>query len=151
MTAFGCPVPRLPARRPGSGGPGRAFTTGMLLPAFRAAGFDRFVAIASASGLSARRAAERNGFEKAVSGADALIGDPDVEVIVVATPHDTHADLTARALAAGRHVWCEKPLALTLDQLDAVEKAWRGSGRQLAVGFNRRWSPAIEAAQQALT
>ena len=71
------------------------------------------MAIASASGLSARRAAERNGFEKAVSGADALISDPDVEVVVVATPHDTHADLTARALAAGRHVWCEKPLALT--------------------------------------
>ena len=136
---------------PGIGWAGAgAFTTGTLLPAFRAAGFGRFVAIASASGLSARRAAERNGFEKAVSGADALIGDPDVEVIVVATPHDTHADLTAQALAAGRHVWCEKPLALTLDELDAVEQAWRGSGRQLAVGFNRRWSPAVEAAQQAL-
>ena len=71
-------------------------------------------------------------------------------MVVVATPHDTHADLTARALAAGRHVWCEKPLALTLDELDAVEKAWRGSGRQLAVGFNRRWSPAVLAAQRAL-
>ena len=57
---------------------------------------------------------------------------------------------TARALAARRHVWCEKPLALTLDELDAVEKAWRGSGRQLAVGFNRRWSPAVLAAQRAL-
>ena len=71
-------------------------------------------------------------------------------MVVVATPHDTHADLTARALAAGRHVWCEKPLALTLDELDAVEKAWRGSGRQLAVGFNRRWSPAVLAGQRAL-
>ena len=126
-----------------------AFSTGTLLPAFRAAGFGRFVAIASASGLSARRAAERHDFEKAVSGADALISDPDVEVVVVATPHDTHADLTARALAAGRHVWCEKPLALTLDELDAVENAWRESGRQLAVGFNRRWSPAVLAAQRA--
>ena len=136
---------------PGIGWAGAgAFSTGTLLPAFRAAGFSRFVAIASASGLSARRVAERNNFEKAVSGADALIGDPDVEVIVVATPHDTHADITAQALAAGRHVWCEKPLALTLDELDVVEKAWRGSGRQLAVGFNRRWSPAVEAAQQVL-
>ncbi len=136
---------------PGIGWAGAgAFSTGTLLPAFRAAGFDRFVAIASASGLSARRAAERNGFEKAVSGADALIGDPDIAVIVVATPHDTHTHLTAQALAAGRHVWCEKPLALTLAELDAVEKAWHGSGRQLAVGFNRRWSPAVLAAQQAL-
>ena len=99
-----------------------AFSTGTLLPAFRAAGFDRFVAVASASGLSARRAAERHGFEKAVSGADALIDDPDIEVVVIATPHDTHAELAARALAAGRHVWCEKPLALTLDELDAVRR-----------------------------
>ena len=137
---------------PGIGWAGAgAYSTGMLLPAFRAAGFGRFVAIASASGLSARRAAERHDFERAVPGADALISDPDVEVVVVATPHDTHADLTARALAAGRHVWCEKPLALTLDELDAVEKAWRRSGRQLAVGFNRRWSPAVLAGQRALT
>jgi predicted dehydrogenase len=127
-----------------------AFSTGTLLPAFRAAGCERFVSIASASGLSARRAAERNYFEKAVPGADAVISDPDVEVVVIATPHDTHADLTVQALAARRHVWCEKPLALTIDELDAVEKAWRGSARQLAVGFNRRWSPAILAAQQAL-
>ena len=134
---------------PGIGWAGAgAFSTGTLLPAFRAAGFDRFVAVASASGLSARRAAERHGFEKAVPGADALLDDPDVEAVVIATPHDTHAELAARALAAGRHVWCEKPLALTEDELDAVEKAWRESGAQLAIGFNRRWSPAVLAAQR---
>jgi predicted dehydrogenase len=127
------------------------FSTGTLLPAFRAAGFDHFVAVASASGLAARRAAERHGFEKAVPGADALLDDSGVEVVVIATPHDTHADLAARALAAGRHVWCEKPLALTEDELDAVEKAWRESGTQLAIGFNRRWSPAVLAAQRVLT
>jgi predicted dehydrogenase/threonine dehydrogenase-like Zn-dependent dehydrogenase len=143
--------PRATNMSPGIGWAGAgAFSTRTLLPAFRAAGFDRFVAIASASGLSARRAAERSGFEKAVPGTGALISDPDVQLVVVATPHDTHADLTAQALAAGRHVWCEKPLALTLDELDAVEKAWRGSGRQLAVGFNRRWSPAVLAAERAL-
>ena len=97
-----------------------------------------------------RRAAERHGFEKAVPGADALLADPQVQAVVIATPHDTHADLAARALSAGRHVWCEKPLALTEDELDAVEKAWRESGVQLAVGFNRRWSPAVLAAQAAL-
>ncbi len=136
---------------PGIGWAGAgAFSTGTLLPAFRAAGFDRFVAVASASGLSARRAAERHGFEKAVPGADALLDDPGVQAVVIATPHDTHAELTARALAAGRHVWCEKPLALTEDELDAVEKAWRESGAQLAIGFNRRWSPAVLTAQRAL-
>jgi predicted dehydrogenase/threonine dehydrogenase-like Zn-dependent dehydrogenase len=144
------PPPRT-SPSPGVGWVGAgAFSTGTLLPAFRASGLGHFVSITSASGLSARRAAERHGFEKAVSGFDALLEDPDVEVAVIATPHDTHANLTARALAAGRHVWCEKPLALTLDELDAVEKAWRESGCQLAVGFNRRWSPAVLAARRAL-
>lgn len=128
-----------------------AFSTRTLLPAFRAAGFDHLVAMASASGVTARRVAECHGFEKAVSGADAVISDPGVEVVVIATPHDTHADLAVRALAAGRHVWCEKPLALILDELDAVEKAWRESGRQLAIGFNRRWSPAVLAAIERLS
>jgi predicted dehydrogenase/threonine dehydrogenase-like Zn-dependent dehydrogenase len=136
---------------PGIGWAGAgAFSTGTLLPAFRVAGFERFVAIASASGLSARRAAERYGFERAVPGADALMADEDIDVIVIATPHDTHADLVTRGLAAGRHVWCEKPLALTETELDQVEKAWRESDRQLAVGFNRRWSPAVLATQRAL-
>lgn len=127
-----------------------AFSTSTLLPAFRAAGFDRYVAVASASGLSARRLAERVGFEKAVSSAEEVIGDPDVEVVVLATPHDTHAELAASALRAGRHVWCEKPLALTVGELDDVEAAWRDSGRVLWVGHNRRWSPNVRAVREQL-
>ena len=127
-----------------------AFSTGTLLPAFQDAGFKRFVTVATAGGVSARRAAERNEFEKAVSGAEAVIDDPDVSVVVIATPHDGHAELAGRALSAGRDVWCEKPLALTCDELDEVEKAWRGSGRQLALGFNRRSAPAVQVAQRAL-
>jgi hypothetical protein len=126
-----------------------AFATGTLLPALRAAGLTRLVAVASASGLTATRAAQRHGFEKAAAGGDAVLGDPDVSVLVIATPHDTHASLTVRALSAGHHVWCEKPAALTEDELEAVRAAWLESGRVLAVGFNRRWSPAVIAARQA--
>jgi predicted dehydrogenase/threonine dehydrogenase-like Zn-dependent dehydrogenase len=127
-----------------------SFSTGTLLPAFRRAGFNRFVAVTSASGITARRAAERHGFEKAVSGAFPVIDDPDVGVVVIATPHDTHAELATLALKDGRHVWCEKPLALTMADLGEVKAAWEASGRQLMVGFNRRWSPAVLAAQRAL-
>jgi len=127
-----------------------AFSTGTLLPAFRAAGFRHLVTVASASGLSARRVAEQYGFVKAVSGPIRVIDDPDVEIVIVATPHDTHAELAEMALKAGRHVWCEKPLALTSDGLDAVEAAWRVSGRQLMIGFNRRWAPAVVAARNAV-
>ena len=128
-----------------------AFATGTLLPALRAGGFGRLVAVASASGLTATRAAQRHGFEQAVVGPDAVLADPDVTAVVIATPHDTHASLAVRGLAAGRDVWCEKPVALTEDELDAVRDAWLESGRVLAVGFNRRWSPAVAAARQALS
>ncbi len=127
-----------------------AFATGTLVPALRAAGFTRWAAVGSAGGLSARRAAQRHGFAAAVSGASGVLADPAVAMLVIATRHDSHAALAARGLATGRHVWCEKPLALTEDELDAVEAAWRASGRQLAVGFNRRWSPAVLAARAAL-
>ncbi len=127
-----------------------AFSTGTLLPAFRDAGFDRFVAVTTASGVSARRAAERHGFERAVSGAAAVIDDPDVSLVVIATPHDVHEELARQALLAGRDVWCEKPLSFTCAGVDEVEKAWRDSGRQLTLGFNRRWAPAVQRAQQVL-
>jgi predicted dehydrogenase/threonine dehydrogenase-like Zn-dependent dehydrogenase len=127
-----------------------AFATGTLLPALRDAGFSRLVAVASAGGLTATRAAQRHGFEKAVAGAEAVLADPGVSVLAIATPHDTHASLTVQALTAGRHVWCEKPAALTEDELDAVRAAWLESGRVLVIGFNRRWSPAVAAARRAL-
>ncbi|HEY5397129.1 MAG TPA: bi-domain-containing oxidoreductase [Trebonia sp.] len=139
------------AAEPGVGLVGAgAFAIGTLLPALRAAGFRRLAAVGSAGGLSAARAAQRHGFEKAAAGADAVLADPDVTVAVIATPHDTHAVLAVAALTAGRHVWCEKPVALTEDELDAVRAAWRESGRVLAIGFNRRWSPAVAAARRAL-
>jgi predicted dehydrogenase/threonine dehydrogenase-like Zn-dependent dehydrogenase len=140
-----------PGAGPGVGWLGAgAFTTGTLLPALREAGFSRLVAIGSAGGVSATRAAQRHGFAKAVAGADAVLADPEASVLVIATPHATHATLVIRGLGAGRDVWCEKPVALTQDELDAVRAAWRESGRVLAIGFNRRWSPAVLAARQAL-
>ena len=127
-----------------------AFASTVLVPAFRDAGFGQLVAVASATGLSAQRMAERAGFDKAVSGSDAVIDDPDVDVVVIATPHDTHAALAARALRAGKHVFCEKPLALTVEELDDVEAAWAASGRTLFVGFNRRWSRPVELVRRHL-
>ena len=127
-----------------------AFSTGTLLPAFRRAGFKRFVAVTSAGGITARRVADLYHFDKAVSGTFPVIDDPDVGIVVIATPHDTHAELAALALKDGRHVWCEKPVALSTDELAQVEAAWEASGRQLMIGFNRRWSPAVLPAQAVL-
>ena len=120
-----------------------SFARGVLVPAFQAAGFDRLVCIASASGVSARNLGEQAGFEKTVSGEEAVILDPDVEVVVIATPHESHTRLTSAALRAGKHVFCEKPLALTFDELADVEAAYNESEGVLFVGFNRRWSEAV--------
>ena len=142
-------APSAPAAGIGWIGAG-AFSTGTLLPAFRRAGFNRFVAVTSASGITARRAADRYHFDKAVSGTFPAIDDPDVGIVVIATPHDTHAELASLALKDGRHVWCEKPVALSADELAQVEAAWEASERQLMIGFNRRWSPAVIPARAAL-
>lgn len=127
-----------------------AFARGVLVPALQKAGFHQMTAVASASGLSAVRLAERTGFAKAAPTAEAVVDDDDVEVVVIATRHDTHAALAARALRAAKHVFCEKPLALSVEELDEVEQAWRASGRQLTVGYNRRWSPAVTQLRERL-
>lgn len=126
------------------------FARKVLVPALHEAGFGRLVSVASASGMSARSIGERAGFEKLASGADEVVNDPDVSVVVVCTPHDSHASLTAQALHAGKHVFCEKPLALTMEELEDVETAWRASKGVLFVGFNRRWSEAIHIARDML-
>jgi len=126
------------------------FARRTLVPALTAAGFDRLEVVTSAQGLSAQGLVDSGPFRRVAESSDALITDPAVGVVVIATRHRTHAELAAHALRAGKHVFCEKPLALDFDELDAVESAWRESGRVLEVGFNRRHSPAVAAVSDRL-
>jgi len=141
---------QLGARKPGAAGiallGAGKYVRATLLPALKAAGFDKLVSVSSASGITARHVAERAGFEKVVSSIEQMVDDPDVSAVIVATPHSTHAELATRAISAGKHVFCEKPLALSEEELEQVLNAWRGSGVQLVAGFNRRCSPAVETA-----
>jgi predicted dehydrogenase/threonine dehydrogenase-like Zn-dependent dehydrogenase len=119
----------------------------MLLPQFKESGVE-FVSIATASGVTARDVGGRYGFARFVSGAEEVLTDADVNLVVVATRHDTHANLARLALERGLDVFVEKPLALDDAQLDAVlETAARSRGR-LTVGFNRRHSPHARAAKE---
>jgi predicted dehydrogenase len=81
---------------------------------------------------------------------DELIADERIGVVIIATSHSSHAELTARALKAGKHVFCEKPLALSQEEIDIVLDAWESSGRALAVGYNRRYSDAISQTRRIL-
>ena len=122
-----------------------------LLPNFKANGAT-FHAIATASGISARGIGEKYDFARVVASAEEVIADTDANLIVIATRHDSHAELVRRALEAGRHVFVEKPLALNDEELNGVLAAANASSGQLMVGFNRRFSPhAREAARSFAT
>jgi len=117
------------------------FATGTLIPALKRLNDVRLRAICSAGGLTARSAARRHGFDYSSSDVDELLADDEIQAVVIATRHDTHASMAARALQAGKHVFVEKPLALTATELDELVRAQRESGMILMPGFNRRFSP----------
>jgi len=127
-----------------------AFSASVLLPAFRAAGFSRFTTVASAGGRTAGAFADRHGFAGVAANAWDVIDDDRTGVVVIASAHDSHAGLTIAALERGRHVWCEKPPALTLAELDQVERAAATGGGVLMIGYNRRFSPAVLGGARAL-
>jgi polar amino acid transport system substrate-binding protein len=117
----------------------------MLLPHFKSAGAE-FYSIASASGVSAKDAGTKFGFQRFVSDAASVINDIDTNLVMIATRHASHAELAVQALERGKHVFVEKPLALNDADLDGVLGAATRSQGQLFVGFNRRFSPlAIRA------
>jgi len=119
------------------------FAQTALLPALRQIPGVRLRGIAAASGLSARHAGDRLGFEYCTTDPDAILGDGEIGAVVIATRNDTHAALAEAALRAGKHVFVEKPLALTPDELARVLAAYAASPRVLVVGFNRRYSPIV--------
>ena len=139
-------APRAKAVSLGAIGAG-GYLTAMLLPQFKNAGVD-FISVATASGVTAVDAAKKFGFKRAVSDANEIINDENINLVVVGTRHDSHAELAIEALSRNRHVFVEKPLALDDEQLDQVVEAAQQSRGALMVGFNRRFSPAARSAKE---
>lgn len=127
-----------------------SFAGGTLIPALRAMPEVSLAKVCTASGLSARDIAIRHEFAHSVSDPAMILDDETVNVVFVATRHDSHADLAARALAAGKAVFVEKPLALTREQLTRVLDEAAKNPR-LLVGFNRRFSPHTERVRRAFS
>jgi polar amino acid transport system substrate-binding protein len=124
-----------------------AYAKAMLLPNLKASGVE-FQSIATASGVTARDIGAKYGFRRTVSSADDVIGDADVNLVVIATRHDLHAELARRSLETGRHTFVEKPLALDDEELESVMETAARSPAQLIVGYNRRFSPHARAAHE---
>ncbi len=95
----------------------------------------------------AAAAAGRLGWEESSTDWRAMVRRPDVDVVDIVTPGDSHAEIALAALAAGKHVLCEKPLANTVEEARAMATAARASGRVAMVGFNHRRIPALTLAR----
>jgi predicted dehydrogenase/threonine dehydrogenase-like Zn-dependent dehydrogenase len=123
------------------------FAARVLVPALRRQGASPSV-FASANGLSAKLLA--GSAATATTDTAALLDQPGLSTVFIATRHDEHGELARAALRASKNVWVEKPLALTEEDLDATMAVARSSSGLLAVGFNRRFAPLAVRLRAAL-
>jgi predicted dehydrogenase/threonine dehydrogenase-like Zn-dependent dehydrogenase len=132
------------------------YASRVLIPAFKAANA-HLQTIVTSGGISGVLHGKRAGFAVASTDADAdVFQNEAVNTVAIVTRHDTHAALTRKALLAGKHVFVEKPLAITTAELEGVEEAFeeargRGAAPRLMVGFNRRFAPQIQKMKSLLS
>jgi predicted dehydrogenase len=126
------------------------FAQGVLIPAMRQPGTE-LAGICAANGVSAQSVAKKFGFAFCATDEEQIYSDDSINVLVIATRHNLHAAQVIRALERGKHVFCEKPLCLTEEELDAIRNAHAGAAScHLMVGFNRRFAPMIQQARTFL-
>ncbi len=125
------------------------YAKAVLLPALAGVKGVRRRWLVTATGASARRTAEKFGFAACGTDPDEALRDSSVGLVFVTTRHDSHAELAARALRAGKAVWLEKPVALDEPQLAELAAAARETRGFLAVGYNRRFSVHARAVREA--
>jgi predicted dehydrogenase len=115
----------------------------VLIPAFKAAGANLHTVVSN-GGVSAVHFGKKFGFTSAATDSGSVLDNPEIETIVIATRHNAHAKQVLAALRAGKQVFCEKPLCLTLDELVEIEaEAAKRPNQHLMVGFNRRFAPHV--------
>jgi predicted dehydrogenase len=107
--------------------------------------------IATATGVSGQHAGRKFGFEYCTTDYRQILEDPEIDCVLILTRHNLHAPMVVDALHAGKHVFVEKPLALTLDELRQVVSAYESNPRILMVGFNRRFSPFTTRARELMS
>jgi len=126
------------------------YASRVLMPAFKKAG-GQLASVITSGGVSGVHHGKKNGFDLASTDIeDALAGD--INTVVIATQHNQHASQTIAALKAGKHVFVEKPLALTTSELDEIEKTYHAMAvkKHIMVGYNRRFSPHIQKMKKLL-
>ena len=128
------------------------FTGATLLPILKNMPNARIKYIASNRGLAAMGACHRLPACEAVSDTTRIFNDPEISAVIIATRHDSHANLAHAALLSGKHIWVEKPLAVSLPQLDMLCETLDhiSPDQVLMVGHNRRYAPFTDLIRNAL-
>ena len=124
------------------------FTGQVILPALQKTEV-RLKIIASGGGVSGTHLGKKFGFEESTTDAERIFSDPEINTVFITTRHNTHAQFVSDALNSGKHVFVEKPLCLTIQELDSLTGIFRTETRylksdtRLMVGFNRRFAPHV--------
>ena len=108
----------------------------------------RLLAVADIFEEAARRAAADFDIPNAYADPRPIFDDPAIDAVVICSSTDTHADFIEQAAAAGKHIFCEKPIHLDLDRIDRALAAVDAAGAKLQIGFNRRFDPSFARAQE---
>ncbi len=117
------------------------FTTRTLLPVFPKKGVFKKT-IVSGTGVSASFAGNKFGFQEISSDSDLVMNDPEIDAVFITTPHSSHCRLVCQAIEAGKHVFVEKPMAMTFEEIESIEVAMSANPEScVMIGFNRRFSP----------
>ncbi len=124
------------------------FAKSVLLPRLAKLPGVSLVGIATATGRNAKAVGEQFGFDFCSTDYRELLSRDDINTVLIATRHDTHAAMTAEAVRAGKTVYVEKPLAISEEGLDEVLSAVAQNDGRVMVGFNRRFSPLSTAIKQ---
>jgi predicted dehydrogenase/threonine dehydrogenase-like Zn-dependent dehydrogenase len=124
------------------------YASTMLLPFLK--GHVNLVGVATATGINAQDKARKFGFGYASTDYNDMLADKDINTILVATRHNQHARMITDALQNGKHVYVEKPLAISLDELKMIAQVYRNTNVILMVGYNRRYSTSIQYLKKQL-
>lgn len=126
------------------------FVRSTMLPIMKETGSFTFRGLATTGGVGGAQANAGTPFSYTTNDYRELLQDPEIDLIAVSTQHNSHAKFVIEALNAGKHVYCEKPLCLTLEELEAIKEAYEHSKGELFVGLNRRHAPLIQQIKKDL-
>ena len=119
------------------------FTKMTLLPALKGTNA-QIKHIVSSGGVNGTALARKHNIAQSTTDYDLVLDDKDVDLVMITTRHNLHADMVIKALDKGKHVFVEKPLAINIEELVAIEDSYQKSKGTLMIGFNRRFSPHVQ-------